>query len=299
MKKKFSILLIFAVVVSLALAGCGDGEKSSKKKPDTLSKQLRCVTLKDSAGDKVLANLSRKYDINSYSNFKDAEKRIENGSFDVAILPAGMLSKLYGKSKGNLVEVSPITLDGVYVLASGWANDSVKLGTLRGLKINSYGESTTAELILLKSMTEHNLSTYRVSFEYFYNQKDLEEKMKEYGAFCIASEPYATKIYKISGVNRVLNLSEKYNEKEKVSVPSEVLAVSKKLLKESPDDVEVLVKDFEKAVSNTKIKNTKLVFYGQSNRGINILKKFNDSLKHGLPEMFPKGGFPSDFYYER
>ena len=32
-------------------------------------------------------------------------------SFDVAILPAGMLSKLYGKSKGNLVEVSPITLD--------------------------------------------------------------------------------------------------------------------------------------------------------------------------------------------
>ena len=123
--------------------------------------------------------------------------------------------------------------------------------------------------------------------------------MKEYRTSYIASEPYATKIYKISGVNRVLNLSEKYNEKEKVSVPSEVLAVSKKLLKESLDDVEVLVKDFEKAVSNTKIKNTKLVFYGQSNRGINILKKFNDSLKHGLPEMFPKSGFPSDFYYER
>lgn len=298
MIKKISLSLAFLLIFSIALTGCGTDKNSGDKEKDTLS-EINCITLKDGAGDKVLSNIKGKYKVKTYKNFQDVEKKVLKGSFDVVILPAGMFSKLYAKAKPNLVEVSPITLDGMYVLANGWAKNSVKLGTLRGMKINAYGEGTSSEMALIKAMKEKNLSISKIVFEYFYTEKDLEDRMKEYGAFCIAAEPYASEIEKIPGVNKVLDIGEKYRETEMTQAPSEVLAVSKKFLDKRPDDVDVLVKDFEKAVSSTKARNTKLVFYGQSNRGLAILKKFNDQVKKWLPEQFSNQKFASDFYYDK
>lgn len=299
MKKKLNIVCSFILIGFLMIAtGCGDKNTSSDK-PKGLSKKVNCIALKSSAGDSVLKNISGNYSVKVYSDFQDAEKRVKNGNFDAVVLPAGMLAKLHKESKHNLVEISPITLDGMYVLANGWAKGSVKTNTLKGLKINAYGEETTPELLVYKNMREQNVATSRLSFEYFYNFDDLKDKMKEYGTFCVASEPYASEIEKIPGVNKVLNLTEKYTEKEGSAAPSEVLAVSKKMLKERPDDVRAIIDDFEKAIENTKINGVQPVFYGRSNRGISILQTFNDGVKKVLPELYTGEKFSSSFYYER
>jgi hypothetical protein len=82
----------------------------------------------------------------------------------------------------------------------------------------------------------------------------------------------------MSEVFKILDLAELYRENGHGQVPTDVLVVSKKMAKYRTNDVRVMKNEYETALSAVGKTKANLVFYNQSNRGIQLLREYNKTM---------------------
>lgn len=278
--KKIIALLAMVLTALLIFTACGEEEKKEKKEeePTTLSKEVTVVAQKGTAALKVFRLMGDNYKLKTFKKIGDLRDAVKNGKYDAAILPTATAGEMYKRTKKGLIEVSPVTLDGIYVVANGYNKDTFRPSFMMGKRAVCMGKNTTADRVWQKVMIDQGASISAVRMKYVNSYKAAKEAFAEWGAMVVCAEPYAASLDKISEVNKVYDLSRSYTEGARDQVPADVLVVSKKMAKKRADDVKIMMNEYEQAMENPPKSRAKLVFYNQTNRGIQLLREFNKTM---------------------
>ncbi len=289
MKKKSIILLALILTMLVVMTACGsdeDKDSEEKKEPTELSGPVRVVAQNDATGVSVYKEMGDNYKVKTYKKIGDVRDAIKDGKYDAAILSAGIAAEMYDKTDGKLVEISPVSLNGIYIVANGYNKDDFQLSWLLNKNVVIMGKNSTADQVLQKLMEDTGRSFSSIKTKYINSYSGVKKAFAQWGAIVICSEPYASRLEKLTDVIKVYDLSEDYRISYKTEVPAEVLVVSKKMYDERPDDVKIMIKEYEETlpkISNENRKTyAKFVFYGQSNRGEMILRQYNETMDNKM-----------------
>ena len=281
MKHRKSMALLALVLTALMLfTACGDEKKESSKEdePEVLSEKVKVVAQQGAAGLEVFKLMGENYEIKTYKKIGDLRSAIKKGKYDAAILSAGIAGEMYKKTKKGLVEVSPVSLDGVYVVANGYNRNDFRLSYMINKSVVCMDKNSTADLVWQKVMNDGQQSISAVKMKYVNSYQACQKAFASWATLVICTEPYASKLTKLSEVYKILDLSEIYNDNCHGQVPTDVLVVSKKMAKNRTDDVKIMKNEYETALSTVGKSKANLVFYNQTNRGIQLLRDFNKTM---------------------
>ena len=288
-KKSISALLVIVLAALMILTACGDEEKSSsdkEKAPTELSGAVRVVAQDDASGVSVFKKMGENYKLKTHKRIGDVRDAIKKGEFDAAILSAGIAAEMYKKTDGKLVEVSPVSLDGIYVVANGYNKDDFQLNWLPNKNVVIMGKNSTADQVLQKLMADTGRSFSSIKTKYINSYSGVKKAFAQWGAIVICSEPYASRLEKLTDVIKVYDLAEDYRIMTKTEVPTEVLVISTDMYEKRPDDVKIMIDEYEKTlpeISNEDRKTfSKFVFYAHSNRGEMIMREYNEAMDNKM-----------------
>lgn len=286
-RKTIIALLVMMLTALLSLTACGDDKKSEEERePATLSGPVKVVAQNDASGTSVFEAMGQNYELKTYKKIGDVRDAIKEGKYDVAVLSAGIAAEMYDRTKGGLLEASPVSLGGLHIVASGYNKDKFGLSALQKRQVVIMGKNSTADQVVQELMAKEGLGFASVKTKYVNSYSGAKKAFKNWGAIVICSEPYASKLEKLNDVNKVYDLGTEYSEVFGAEVPTDVLVVSKKMLEDRPDDVKVIMKEYEKALPEVsgegKKTYSKFVFYRESNRGEILLRDYNDNMENKM-----------------
>ena len=287
-RKTILALLAITLTALLSLSACGEDKETTKEKsdPTELSGPVKVVAQNNATGVSVFKEMGDNYELTTYKKIGDVREAIKEGKYDAAILSAGIAAEMYDRTKGGLVEVSPVSLGGIHIVASGYNKDRFGLSALQKRQVVIMGKNSTADQVVQEMMAKEGLGFSSVKTKYINSYSGVKKAFKNWGAIVICTEPYASKLEKLSDVHKIYDLGAEYSEVFGSEVPTEVLVVSKKMLKDRPDDIKVLIKAYQGALpkisGEDKKTYSKFVFYGDSNRGEMLMREYNENMDNDM-----------------
>ena len=278
--RKLMALLALVLTALVLFTACGEEEQKSEKKddPTVLSKKIRVVAQKGAPGIKVFRNMGDNYEIKTYKKIGDLRSAIKEGDYDAAILSTGIAGEMYERTKKGLVEVSPVSLDGIWVVANGYNKNDFRLGYMINKNVVCMDKHSTADQVWQQVMNDGQQSIAAVKMKYVNSYEASVKPFASWSALVICAEPYASRLTKLSEVYKILDLAEIYRENGHGQVPTDVLVVSKKMAKHRTDDVRIMKNEYETALGTVRKSKANLVFYNQSDRGIQLLREYNKTV---------------------
>jgi NitT/TauT family transport system substrate-binding protein len=272
------ILLSTLLIVILSLSGCG-GDKNTEAgdQNKTLSGPVDVVALQG-AGEEATASLPDGYTVDVAQKTSELETLIQSGSFDLAVVPANMAARLYAQTGGDLVAISPVDLGGWYIISNKGYITSQEISDLRGKTILAYGQGGTGDAMLRALLSGSYINPdYGVRMEWVDTPAQVLEALKEPYTVALLQEPFAAQAMSMADLELTsdIDLGMLWGDKYGFPAPSDVLIANKRFIMERGGDVEVVVADFQNALTAAKESaKSDLVFYGSSTRGMDLLKEY-------------------------
>jgi NitT/TauT family transport system substrate-binding protein len=304
MKKKSLLIFLSAImIVILSLSGCGSDEKTEPdKEKKTLSDTVRIVTLAG-AGEEATAAMMDGFQVEIYQNTSEVEAQILNGSYDLAVVSANTAAKLYQQSGGDLVSISPVALNDWFIISNKGYITSQQISNLKGKTIVASGKGGTGEAILRKLLKDNDINPdYGVRMKWVDTPAQVIEALKETYTIALLQEPYATQALGLSsssnGLTSDIDLGALWEDRYNTPFPSDILIANKQFVTERADDFQIFLSAYEKSLDTAKESSTAtLVFYGRSNRGIDLITSYMASMEEY--DITLLGGKSPDaaFYY--
>lgn len=301
MKKSKIVAVALALALCLGmLTACGNKNDNTEeaKDPTKLSESVSVVAY-EGAGTDVLKNIKGDYNVKGYNKLKDVEKKIKTGDYDVAVLPTTSADKMYGETKGGLVEISPTDQNGLFLLSNNYYLSNDSLSGLAGKTIYVTGENSTAVRVLKYLLNTTSLGTGQYTVKVLDSYEEIEKALGDYGNIALVSQPYVSSIMKSnSSVSKMVDLNEKWKDETNTDIPTDVVIASKDFAENRSDDLKVFINDYQSALDNTK-SSSKLIFYSASNRGTSLLKAFNKTMYEYNSEIFDGRDISGSLYYQK
>jgi NitT/TauT family transport system substrate-binding protein len=302
-KKSLLILMSTIVIVILSLSGCGNDEKTEPGNENkTLSDTVQIVTL-NGAGEEATVAMMDGFQVEIYQKASEVEALILNGSYDLAIVSANTASKLYQQSGGDLIAVSPVALNDWFIISNKGYITSQQISNLEGKTIVACGQGGTGEAILRKLLEDNYINPdYGVRMKWVDTPAQVLEALKETYTVALLQEPFATQALGLSsssnGLTSDIDLGALWEDQYNTPFPSDILIANKQFVTERADDFQIFLSAYEESLDTAKESSTaNLVFYGRSNRGIDLIKSFMASMEEY--DITLLGGKSPDaaFYY--
>lgn len=295
-------------------------EKFDKSKPISENIRINTTTF---ASDIIVDDLEKSsgnsYDIEHLSDFES----IEEGNFDIAVVPAVMAANLYNETGGR-VQIAAITLlNNLYATSD---TDILSPKDLMGktLLIPDLGEDYD-KLIDSKLSVAKNL--LGISTLYYKNFDELLRlKQENESSIAIVSQPNLYKLrskndYKLYDFSEILSFFSKQKEEGVGDFISEVIIVNKKFAQDKKEYLDQFLKEYKNSVDNFKEKanisadiinaydiksdeaigiyNSMDSVYIDGDTMVGMYKLFLDSLSRVNLNLY-KGDKPAeDFYYKK
>lgn len=304
MKKK-SIIVLLAVVlmVVLALAGCGkDDEATPDEQNKTLSDTVRIVAL-TGVGEEALAAMPEGFETESFQKLDEIKAQVLGNDYDMAIVPANTAARLYKQSGGQLLAISPMNLNGWYIMSNKGYIDSQSLSDLRGKTIVACGKDGAGDAVLRKLLSDAGINpNYGVRMEWVDTPEQVMEALKDKYTIALLNQPYVDQAKKSfagnDDVNVNIDLGVLWESDYGYPIPSDVLIANKQFVAERMDDFEVAIDAMESSLAAAKETSAaNLVFYGRSNRGIDLMKKYMISMEDFDISLLGGKSPDASFYY--
>lgn len=302
-KKSMLIFMATILIVLLSLSGCGKDEKAEPdNQKKTLSDTVQILTL-TGAGEEATASMTDGFEVDVFQKASEIEAKILNGSYDLAVVSATTAAKLYQQTGGDLVAISPASLNDWFIVSNKGYIKSQEITGLRGKTIVATGQGGTGEAILRKLLKDNNINPdFGVRMKWVETPAQVLEALKEAYTVALLQEPYASQALGLSsssnGITADIDLGALWEAQYDSPIPSEILIANKKFVTERTDDFQLLLSAYEKSLSTAKESSTaNLVFYSRSNRGIELIKNFMASMEGN--DIGLLGGKSPDaaFYY--
>lgn len=286
MKKKSAVFLLAVILmVVLPLAGCGkDDEATTDQQNKTLSGTVRIVAL---AGvyEEALAAMPEGFEAESFQKFDEIEAQVQSNDYDLAIVPVNTAARLNAQSGDKFVAISPVSLNGWYIMSNKGYIDSQNLSDLRGKTIVSCGKDGTGEAVLRKLLSDAGINPeYGVRMEWVDTPEQVLEALKDKYTVVLLNQPYVDQAQKTfagnDDVKTDIDLSALWESDYGYPIPSDVLIANKQFVAERMDDLMLAIDAMASSLAaarETSVAN--LVFYGRSNRGIDLIEKYMTSME--------------------
>jgi NitT/TauT family transport system substrate-binding protein len=304
MKTRYLLILMSAIMIAiLALSGCGNDDKiepDNQKK--TLSDTVRIITMAG-VGEEATASMPDGFQVDVFPKAGEVESQILTGSYDLAVVSANTAAKLYQQTGGDLVAISPLALNDWFIVSNKGYIASQEISDLRGKTIVASGQGGTGEAILRRLLEDNYINpNYGVRMKWVDTPLEVLEALKETNTVAMLQEPYATQALGMSsasnGLTADIDLGALWEAKYDTPIPSDILVANKKLVTDRYDDFQLFISAFEESLDIAKESSTaNLVFYGRSNRGIDLIRNFMASMEEY--DISLMGGKSPDaaFYY--
>lgn len=302
-KKSLLILMSTLMVVILTLSACGNDEKTeSEGQKKTLSDTVGIVSL-NGVGEEATAAMTDGFEVQVFQKSSEVEAQILTGSYDLAIVSANTAAKLYKQTGGDLVAISPVALNDWYIVSNQGYITSQEISDLRGKTIVASGQGGSGEAILRKLLEDNYINPdYGVRMKWMDTPAQVMEALKESYTVALLQEPYATQALGISsgsdGITSDINLGALWEARYDTPVPSDILVANKQFVTERNDDFKLFIAAYEESLGTAKeSSNANLVFYGRSNRGIDLIKSFMASMEEYDISLLGGKSPDAAFYY--
>jgi NitT/TauT family transport system substrate-binding protein len=304
MKKRFLLILISTIVTAMmALSGCGNEEiKEPDNQNKTLSDTVRIVTMETGA-EEAMASMPDGFSVDVFQKISDVESQILTGSYDLAIVPATTAAKLYQQTGGELVAISPVSLNGWFIVSNKGYITTQDISDLRGETIVASGQGGTGEAVLRLLLKENFINPdFGVRMKWVDTPAQVLEALNEKYTIALLQEPYASQALTLSSssdeVTADIDLGALWETGHKYSFPSQILIANKRFVDERADDFQLFISAYEEALElKTESSTIKLVFYGRSNRGIEIIKNFMALMEENDISLLGGKSPDAAFYY--
>ena len=304
MKKRSLLIFVSTImVIMLALSGCGNDEKTeSDNQKKTLSDTVRIVTL-TGAGEEATASIADGFEVQVFQKPSEVEAQILTGVYDLAVVSANTAAKLYKQTGGELVAISPVALNDWFIISNKGYISSQEITGLRGKTIVASGQGGTGEAILRKLLEENYINPdYGVRMKWVDTPAQVMEALKESYTVALLQEPYATQALEMSsssnGLTADIDLCALWEARYDSPVPTDILIANRQFIKERTDDFKLFIPAYEESLGTAKESSTaNLVFYGRSNRGIDLIKSFMASMEEYDISLLGGKSPDAAFYY--
>lgn len=303
MKKKSLFIIAVLVVATLTFFSCGkDNDASPDDQNKTLSGKVQILILSE-AGEEALASMPDGFEVQISQKNTEIETQILNNDYDLAVVSTNTAARLNQRSGGDLVVISPMVLNDWFIVSNNGYITSQSISDLRGETIVASGQGGTGEAVLRKLLADNYINpAYGVRMEWVDTPVEAVEALKQKGTVALLQEPYATQALGLTTDNGEItsdiDLGALWEETYGLPIPSDVIIANKQFVIERADDLQIFIAEFEKSLTAAKeTSNASLVFYGRSNRGMDLVKQYIDFM--GVYDINLLGGESPDatFYY--
>jgi len=297
--KSLAIILSMLVIVATALTGCGnDNRNDTKDQAKTLTGTVKVIT-QTGDGTDALASMPDGYQIQSFKTKDEVIGQILNDSYDLAIVDPVTAAKMYNQTGGKMVAISPITLDGWYIVSNKAYITSGQITDLSGKTIVSADQDGTGYAVLRKLLEDKYVNPdYRVTMNWVDTPDKVIDALKTPGTVALLSEPYVSQALGELGNDKItsdIDLNQLWQTTYGYPIPSEVVVATKQFVKNRSGDLDLFLQTVTGSIDKAKKSSTSnLVFYN-STRGMEILNNFITT----LDELTLLGGKTPNtaFYY--
>lgn len=302
-KKSLLIFMSTIMIVILALSGCGNKENTDTDTQNkTLSDTVRILTVAG-VGEDATAFLEDGFSVDVFQKASEIEAHIVNGNYDFAVVPTNTAAKLYQQTGGDLVAISPVAVNDWFIVSNKGYITSQQISDLRGKTIVASGQGSTGEAILRKLLKDNDINPdYGVRMKWVDTQAQVMEALKETYTIALLQEPFATQALGLSsssnGLTADIDLGALWEAQYDSPVPSDILIANKQFVTERADDFQLVLAAYEGSLGTAKDSSTaNLVFYGSSNRGVDLIKSFMASMEEFDISLLGGKSPDAAFYY--
>jgi NitT/TauT family transport system substrate-binding protein len=304
MNKRYLFILMVTIIISiLPLYGCGNDEKTE---PDgqkkTLSDTVRIATVAG-AGEEMTASMADGFQVDVFQKSSEVEAKILAGDYDLAIVPSIIAAKLYQRTEGDLVSISPVALNDWFIISNKGYITSQQISDLRGKTIVASGQGGTGEAILRKLLKDNNINPdFGVRMKWVETPSEVLEALKDTYTIALLQEPYAAQALGMSsasnGLTTDIDLGALWEAQYGIPFPTDILIANKQFVKERNDDFQLFISACEESLGVAKESSTtSLVFYGRSNRGMDLIRSFMASMEEYDISLLGGKSPDAAFYY--
>jgi len=279
-KKSLLILMSTLLIVILSLTSCGNDENTQ---PDdqakTLSEPVRILAL-NGAGEEAAASMADGFEVDIFQKSSEIEAQILTGGYDLAIIPTTSAAKLYQQTGGDLVAISPVMLNGWFIVSNKGYITSQTITDLRGKTIVASDQGGTGDAILRKLLKDNNINPdFGVRMKWVDTKEQVLEALKEKSTVALLQEPYASQALGMSsssnGLTADIDLGALWEVSYNEPFPSMILVANKEFVTERGGDFRLCIAAYEESFTIAKESSVaNLVFYGRSNRGVDLMNSF-------------------------
>lgn len=274
------VLLSAMIIVLFSLSGCGKEEGTKTEKQDaTLSDTVHIVT-KAGSGEEAMASMADGFKVDVFQKESEVEDKVLNNNYDLAVVSANTAAKLYQQTGGKLVAISPVALNDWFIVSNKGYISSQQISDLHGKTIFATGRGGTGEYVLRKLLKDNYINPdYGVRMKWFDTSAQVIEALKTSNTVGLLQEPYASLALGVSsasnGLTADIDLGALWQTQYGSPIPSDVLIANRQFVKTRAGDLKLFINEYEKSMEKAKKSSTaNLVFYGRSNRGIDLIKNF-------------------------
>ena len=260
MKKIIAVIL--ALVLALALVGCGaadtlSSENSTQSTPEytPVDMSVACMTGPTGIGmAKLMADADVKTTANNYtftvaSSATDITGKFLNGEINIASVPTNVAATLFNKSEGKVRMLAVNTYGVLSILEKG---DTVKsIADLKGKTIYSTGKGQNPEFILKHILSKNNIDPEKDVTINFVSSEDLVAKLISGEAeIAMAPEPAATTVMvKNQQLNRVLSINDEWSKVSDTQLMMGCVIALDSYVNANPAAVEKFLQEYEASIN--------------------------------------------------
>lgn len=251
MKKIISAILTFALGAML-IAGCSKKEDNVDIRVGSLSgpTTMGIVNLMD---DAEKGNTANAYEFTVATQPDEVAAMLNNGSIDIALIPANLASVVYNKTSGSISVIDINTLGVLYCLSTDESISSVS--DLSGKTVITTGQGATPEYAMNYLLEQYGVSDCTLDFRAD-GQEVIAAMSQGQGDIAILPQPAATSACaNVEGLKVAFSLNDQWDAVTDDSIlVTGVTVVRNEFLEEHPLAVEAFLEahkaSAEKALSD-------------------------------------------------
>ena len=248
--RKWMVLLLSAVLVLSALAGCTSPAPAAPA-PDSLSAPLNVGTLMGPTG-MGMAGLFGREDEGFQMNLYDAPDQcmagLLNGDLDVAAIPSNVAAVLYNKTESG-IRLLGVNTGGVLYVLSNNAEPVSSLADLKGKTVYASGMGGVPEYAFKALMEKNGLAESDVELIWMNSHADVVSTLISQGGYALVPEPQVTVAgTKADTVKVDLDINAMWKESFGYDLPMGVIACRAETADNRADDLGYFLREYNKVL---------------------------------------------------
>jgi ABC-type nitrate/sulfonate/bicarbonate transport system substrate-binding protein len=238
--------LTAVIIASSSLYSCGkDEEATPEDQNKSLTSSVQIVTL-GGAGEVAMASLPEGFDVSLSLKPTDIETLILNNDYDLAVVSTNTAARLYQRSGGEMVVVSPIVLNDWMIVSNNGYITNQELTGLRGKRIVACGQGGTGEAVFRKLLADRYINPdYGVRMEWVSTPAEVIAALKQTGTIGLLQEPYVSQAMEQptdGGEMKIdIDLGALWEASYGSPIPTDVIIANKQFVSERADDVRIFI----------------------------------------------------------